>query len=551
MIREFDKQNNLKVRLVSPYDDYVPAFYWTFRCESNNICETLKPELDLWNARNPVMLDAPTGTGKSSLVFHELIPRAQAAGKNVLLISNRVAISTQQKLILMELTHSPLLGMLTENGIRATEFFGNVCIITYHRLPAFLKNPENSDWVDNIMYAVADECHYLVSDSNYNPTCGYHLTLLTSELQHAIRVYLTATSWDVLQPLADAEEMNYRDLSARLAGRLTGCYPEPRCFLRYEFPSSYNHINLKFYSEWNEIEELILSGQTEQWLVFVDSKSKGKELAQRLGPKACYLDADSKASNEWNDLLKNESFEQQVLICTSALDCGINIKSSSLKNIVAMTDDRTSLIQMVGRKRCRPGERVTLYVYNLPLDTIARRYTRLSEVDRWYISYQEADRSKRFKIARDLWHTNDSYLRQYFDITFDGNLVPNKLAMHKLRRKLVFYRRFMDEEGRFTMSTMFKDIVCSWLGKVPQEQPDYVALLEKFCQSHQDDMEEDNLDELRRLVTFACTQVGYKEAQPKRVLGINALNARLERLDLQFYLEKTTDNTYLLRRKPL
>ncbi len=549
MLKESDKQNHLKVQLVSPYDDYVPDFYWTFRSESNDIGDALRAEVDLWDARNPIMLEAPTGMGKSSLVFHELIPRAQAAGKNVLLISNRVAISTQQKLILMELTQSPLSGMLTEKGIRATEQFGNVCVISYHKLPAFLNNPENSDWIHNIMYAVADECHYLVADSNFNSDCNYHLTLMTSKLQMAIRVYMTATSWDVLQPLAEAEEMNNRDFPARLTGALKGYYPEPRCFLRYEFPTSYDHIDLKFYSEWDEIEQLISLNPSEQWLVFVDSKAKGKELGRKLGAKALYLDADSKASEAWNSLLVNESFEQQVLFCTSALDCGINIKSSRLKNVEAMTDDRTSLIQMVGRKRCRPGERITLYVYDMPLATIARRYARLSEVDCWYTRYLDADHLEQRKIAHILWRTDDSYLRQYFDLTFGGNLVPNKLAIHKLRRKLVFYRRFMDEDGKFTKSTMFKDSVCSWLKKDPQERPDYVALLEAFCQSHEDNFEENDLDKLRDLITSACTQEGYKEAQPKRILGVSALNTRLDRLNLPFSLEKTTENAHSLRRK--
>jgi len=71
------------------------------------------------------------------------------------------------------------------------------------------------------------------------------------------------------------------------------------------------------------------------------------------------------------DLVENECFICQVLITTSVLDCGINIKDPSLKNIVIETFDKTSFLQMLGRIRINDySTMINLYIYEFSTRTL-------------------------------------------------------------------------------------------------------------------------------------------------------------------------------------
>lgn len=66
-----------------------------------------------------------------------------------------------------------------------------------------------------------------------------------------------------------------------------------------------------------------------KWLIFCKNKQKGMLLKNRLCEThkicAAYLDADSKESEEWEKLCREERFDEQVMLCTTVLDCGVNI----------------------------------------------------------------------------------------------------------------------------------------------------------------------------------------------------------------------------------
>jgi hypothetical protein len=232
---------HIEVKIVTQYDEYIPAFYRTFHCDSGNVREALVPEVEYFTSRDPTLIVGPPGSHKTTFALLELVSRAVKSGKNVLIVLNRVALATQLKQRVLDITESPLRGCLTNKGIQATEHFGNISIITYHRLPAFVKDPANAERIRNLMYVVADEAHVITSDISFNEHCGYYLKLLTKKFQHAIRIYMTATEWDVLVPLAEAEEKNYVD-------NLKVVYPgvRPREFRRYVFSVDYSHVNLCF-----------------------------------------------------------------------------------------------------------------------------------------------------------------------------------------------------------------------------------------------------------------------------------------------------------------
>lgn len=513
----------IEVKKVTQYDDYIPTFYRTFYCDSGNVRETLAPEVDYFTSRDPILIVAGTGYYKSTFALLELVSRATKNGKNVLIILNRVALATQMKLRLAEITESPLRDCLTNKGIQATEHFGNVSIITYHRLPAFVKDPANAERIRNLMYVVADEAHVITSDVSFNEHCGYYLKLLTQKFQHAIRIYMTATEWDVLVPLAEAEEKNYVD-------NLKVVHPgvRPREFRRYVFPADYSHVNLCFFTDLREIKDEIHSNPREKWLIFAGSKKEGKVLVKELGDIAIYLDADSKGTEAWYQLLEDNKFHVQVLVTTPVLDCGVNIIDDKLHNVVIITDDRTRLIQMLGRKRRHPDEDVNLFVFDLDEKTISKRQQDGQMLCQWLDRYEEADLDGRNKMAAEIWRSPQDGLRHYFSLA-NGYLVTNQVAFYALKRKMHFYEEILSGK------TTFHQAVANWLGLDEEEVPvteklSLAGRIEKFCEAHlEQQLSDAEIEELRSLVVLVKSPSGASKTRPERIKTIKkiAVNHRL------------------------
>ena len=521
---------DMNVRIASEYDDPLkPKGYRTFRCDTDSIKEALEEEVPYWRYWKAILIDAPPGRGKTSFVYEVLIPLAIKMNRNVLLVANRNALSLQMKLDVMELIGSPLRDRLTDLGIRETDIFGSVGIVSYHSLPRFLNDPENEDWLDNVEYVVADECHYFASDSSFNDLTEWHLKLITKHFKRAIRVYMTGTSWDVLRPIADAEMAIKYDKERACKVRLD------REIIRYHWEQDHSHVDLRFFRDLEEIKQLILGNPNEKYMIFVDSRDSGRALADALGKdRATYLDAESKGTKEMTKLLKEQTFDRQVLVTTKVLDCGINLWDNRLRHIVTVTDDRVSMLQMLGRKRRKPGERVNLYVCDMDLKLIAKRYRDGQELLAALREYQEGDTEVHHQMARSCWRSEDRKYRIYFRIT-DWSIVPNEVAFWALRRKDYFYRKLL--EGH----TTFRDEVCKWLGKAqePEKIPD--DELNMFFEDHLgQELSEEEIVTVRKLIVKTAVAKGYLEPQPTRVatLGQEALNNRLSKVESPYRFEK-------------
>lgn len=380
------------------------------------------------------------------------------------------------------------------------------------------------------MYVVADEAHVITSDISFNEHCGYYLKLLTQKFQHAIRIYMTATEWDVLVPLAEAEEQNYVD-------NLKVVRPgvRPREFRRYVFPADYSYVNLCFFTDLQEIKDEIHSNPREKWLIFAGSKKEGKALVKELGDIAIYLDADSKDTEAWYQLLQNNKFRVQVLVTTPVLDCGVNIIDDKLHNVVIITDDRTRLIQMLGRKRRRPDEDVNLFVFDLDEKTISKRQQDGQMLCQWLDRYEEADLDGRKKMAAEIWRSPLDDLRHYFSLA-NSYLVPNRVAFYALKRKMHFY------EGILSGKTTFQQAVTGWLGLAEENLPETKKLslaerIEKFCEAHLgQQLSNTEIEELRSLVVLIKTASGASKTRSDRAATIKkiAVNNRLKEIGCQY-----------------
>lgn len=394
-----------------------------------------------------------------------------------------------------------------------------------------------NDWCQQLLFVIMDECHFFVADSLFNEMCGYYLDEVVWRFSKAIRIYLTATSWDVLYPIADAEKRRYHEFVK------SPYWQPPRTILRYYFPRNFDNYRLNFIEGIDELSLQIEAKKDEKWLVFIDNREKGRMLASKLSVKCDYIDAESKGSAAWKYIVEQERFEQQVLITTSVLDNGVNISDETLKNIAIFTDNRTSLIQMLGRKRCSKSETVNLWVCDIPQSKAVKHY---NDLQYWYSWFELFDcchnESDRHKLTNRIWYSDNPKLRKLFNLG-KGRLYVNEMARFSIKRKLDFYRRIV--EGEIT----FQNAVQQWLDK-PVEQPQrYIDKLTAFCKEHLGTyLSEHNCQELRLLIVKSYEEKGYKEAHRSRVneLKERSLNNRLFAIGLDYQIE-SVKSQWILR----
>lgn len=85
---------------------------------------------------------------------------------------------------------------------------------------------------------------------------------------------------------------------------------------------------------------------------------------------------EPESAKEVDDIIRFNKQSARVLIATSVLDNGINIKDIELRNLVIIADTKTEFIQMLGRKRKEEQSeerKVQVYIYGQSKNDFIRR----------------------------------------------------------------------------------------------------------------------------------------------------------------------------------
>lgn len=148
-------------------------------------------------------------------------------------------------------------------------------------------------------------------------------------------------------------------------------------------PTDYSYIQPYCYQKNEDLCSYILqSDPCEKWLIFVMSKDVGQELYVRLTEKmktgVCFITAQNKESKEnapiYKQLVMESKFNCRVLIATTVIYNGVNIKDSAVKHIVLPFTTVPNLKQMIGRKRIEENENVNVYFQSPSYSEIYSRY---------------------------------------------------------------------------------------------------------------------------------------------------------------------------------
>ena len=330
----------------------------------------------------PVLIHAPTGSGKNWFVMNTLGNIAKRKGQKILVLTNRKALCKQQRVEADRKNGLPLFGDKVYEDYPNSE---HILILSYQEVIPYLeKNPMESLWT--IKSVIFDEAHFFFSDSVFNRNTALILRTLLNYFFSCKRIYMSATPNEV-KPLLALEELRIYSLMAykfdidsdirygtQEVQRLKSLGEFPR-IKEFVFSPTFEHTHLHFFHVWSSVKSAIKSELEEEtsslskspptkWLIFRQSKDEGRELKKELGSCADFVSAEEKKDNnqKLQRIVERKKFDAKVLISTTVLYNGVSIEDGHLKHIVVDSLNRAEVIQMLGRKRIHDKDVVNLYI---------------------------------------------------------------------------------------------------------------------------------------------------------------------------------------------
>ena len=156
--------------------------------------------------------------------------------------------------------------------------------MTYQGLLRLEKRLEKKqkDANSRYIYVICDEAHFFTSDAMFNPHTAKILSAIVRLFQDAIRVYMSATPYECLEYIIEEEDdykRNYLNWNKPQHKWVTGS------IAFYHFRRDYGYLDVKTYSEFEELYEVIVKSvneKKERWLIFLDDKEKSVNIKNKL-----------------------------------------------------------------------------------------------------------------------------------------------------------------------------------------------------------------------------------------------------------------------------
>lgn len=556
--------------LISQKAKFCKEFCTTYRHSEGSIADALADKIPRWTAWVPVLIQAATGAGKTYFILHHLVPFVVATGGRLLLVSNRLAASVQQKRELMQILQHPLEGGLTDLGLQKMEDFGPVRVMTIQKLQHFINTDEGQEWCRGVTYLVVDEVHFFTSDFMFNHWTGMLLHQMPEVFCLAVRIYMTATPEDVLYPLAKAEYKTPLPIAERFRRRYQ--YPpyplgasERKYMEVHRFTVSYDHIQLRYFHRTDDLVKLIqATPANEKWLLFVMSIKKGeylqKELGSKIGEKnVCLITATDKGSPPWSKIVNDESLPCRVTITTSVLDCGVNIVEEAFKHIGIYSVFRTNFLQSLGRKRYKEGWTATLYVPVPDPQYLAMLRGQITKQRALVRTMENGSEDEKERLFRELWISDEQALKAMVWLDRQHQLHLNDVAVHAVECQKDQLDE-LEKESATHGNEAFPRIVHGWL----QQEAGYdksnwlgadkiaecrAALLE-YLEKHYNEVlvaDEDQMCLQDMILDLLLLETNQGNRKDREKLRHTALNNRLRKLHIPFQIDNEKGKWTILR----
>lgn len=353
-----------------------------------------------WKPGEQVFISAGTGRGKNTFIKNELLKHC--GNQKVVIFENRQSLMQQQIIdIISEIDPEALkYDDISKDNMVIFGAYKNIMIISYQcaALKCMLKNSRFLHFCSQARYLVFDEAHYILDDTNFNKGISFFVqTFLGKSFPNATKIFMSGTMEEIYdyvqhmnrfpeEPLDIIEEKELLDKKVKnfFSENLSGIAWRHQSFNSVlSLPTDYSYIKPYKYKEMKDIcYQVSQTSANEKWLVFVESIRDGEELKARLesicNDSVYFLSADNKNDDEnaeiYNKLIRECRFDCRVLIATTVIYNGINVKDSAVKHIVVPFSSISVVKQLMGRKRIAENETVKVYFPDVTYGKVKRRY---------------------------------------------------------------------------------------------------------------------------------------------------------------------------------
>lgn len=146
-------------------------------------------EIRSWELGETIVINAPTGAGKTAFVLRRLLPQAIQQGRSILYLCNRRILREQ----VGEDANSVFREIFGQEYKLTEEEAAAIQVVTYQHYERSHRFPENTG--RDVLYYVYDEAHYFLNDATFNSGTQFWLDKIPVSM--GINIFMTAT----LEPL--------------------------------------------------------------------------------------------------------------------------------------------------------------------------------------------------------------------------------------------------------------------------------------------------------------------------------------------------------------
>lgn len=427
--------------------------------------DIITPDVLGWQDGDMVFINAPTGSGKTTFILKTLLLMALNLGREILYLSNRQVLHKQLIKEVCELFHISY-GDIKDEKI--AEFPG-ITFMTYQTLQERLQ--DNLLFNDNpfYFYVVADEIHYLVEDSAFNPQINRLVEwfpimrkntfiAISATIDSALR-YLGFYNGGWQEEYEDMYKTIYWREPRKLINKLNG---QAEFLYFYHIPAEIGSYKIVVYQTTEDIvEEINQDNSEEKWLVFQANKEKAsKKLVKNVKRPCAFLSADNKEDEIMSEIVENGFFSADVLVTTKVLDNGVSLHDSKITKIVVDTTSETECLQMLGRRRkcesdCTP---LTLYIPKKSVKYFSWLLHEQIMLELDIIQTPSETLMKKMMRSKEIFEI----CQRYFDIR-EGRLLLNPIAKDNLERRKRFCERILTALKKDEYAFVKEQL--SWIGQ--------------------------------------------------------------------------------------
>lgn len=516
------------------------------------ISNLLQDSYKTWADHSEVIIDAPTGSGKTSFILKNLLPYALKNNLEILYICNREILYKQLASELCEYYEIPY--ELLDN-YNFCEFPG-ITLTTYQTLQAIVRG-KLFNQIPFYYYVVADEIHYIAADAEFNSeidlfwkwwnqSCSCNVKIMISATLDDVYPYIASFSWQEYNfwpPLDNKYESKYERIFFREPTHvMMRLDRKVELLYHYKIPrDNWTHPIYVFDDESDIIHAINDFAFDGKWLIFQSNKKKAQAMKKELIPSCDFLSAETKDSDVMKEIIDNQTFSKQILITTKVLDNGVSLHDKNIKNIVLNTISKTDFLQMLGRRRkCTEDEDVRLFIPRSSSSYFANLLIH---------SVYPALEILEAKNPLSLIFSDEKYLCYLtrFFIYNNGEIHRSEFAYESIKRKRAFclsMKNHLEDDKNYFVKEQLR-----WLGKSEDSLSSIIFLrdvykkeaLFKFtnflkdsanCWLNKEDQEAFR-EEVKKFFLEICPEL---MKQKSRLPGLKVINDNFKKLAIDFYI---------------